>query len=1117
MQRRNSTKFHYLDRRKSASSAKSVHLEYIHPETAERDAQAAASQAFARARARSNTDTTLWPPPRNNDQTRAVGSSSTPDRCNYNSPIKRQQSVRFVREHPSHSIRSNTIVENTTPASTTSTARGRTGRDCIEPRLPTSVSAAGMASAAKGAAGDYINALFTSEEYYTPEDDIASVPSSYRKIRKSRSMFTCSEASIASRGDDQSTSSVIRNQLPSMSASSLNRGVGESTPAARLKAPKSMSFLRGRYDQSMLFSKRRGSVPIALSNNENIKTRSNMETPIKSQPLAFSRSKSINAEKSLRKSMRDGSNDTISMDGKVRKDGSLRNRARKVSNSFKHRLKSLFNLVKGDSDEAEFPPQHIEASKSHIMDPGSLGYTGHGELQFDPTGDEAAISRVPSGVPSLHAVPSYQQLRSRQGSLKSLRSERRVSDERSRVTSWSNSETNTLNTLGSQKNEWDRQRLSVIKENGMHVSSSSARPGTSIYGTSPDTSVRSFQPPLPPRPVPIDSQRIYSALMKRLNDTNKHSQRSEPQRPETVDGFIDTDAVPLRGSSRARDYEKRSSISRATIRHVNSDDPPDASPASKTQKNWIINGPRLDVEPDKSPFHTRSKLDIGKRELWSPTSTIRTCEVREPTGASFKSPPIPHIEKPSSPVKTLSTRSSAFFASPTCHLFRTRSPYRRALQNTMKSEPQSTRLRSPEFNPWMRSLTSLPIRCPSTCESEVDKKLYYTESVYSCTTEEPPAGSLNNNTPAVTENYPRHSTNHGDATIFVNPPVYRPTPPPPPPPLQQRVASSASSVEWKTWLSANISKLEGQGPSGGGSTGTGTDTNIIEYAVPSTRASGHVREKAQINDEDEQIPLEVYRPTRPDSALATIDNHTRAPPQTPRNVPNSSPGYDCGKENEIPERPTTATTTTVLSKSMLRTTPSLSSVRSAQGAPAATTVAKTATEPSKKGASDSVRWRSLAHKPSLSVISGNSTPPPTTTAMMMTSSTMKLVRRTPGSKIHATTPTPSPGFELTVDKNNSGSGRKKGGSTAESSRRIFGAMTMVTNKPENVSPKDGNIAAGGVDGDADADPYGIQGSGVLGPGAEVNPQSIGSKKMVNLFLSSRRKRMASGEDGGVFS
>ncbi|KAI0853602.1 hypothetical protein F5Y00DRAFT_270765 [Daldinia vernicosa] len=1059
MHRRNSTKFYHLDRRKSASSAKSVHLEHIRPETAKRDAQAAASQAFARARERSSTtDTVLWPPPRNSDPAKATGSSSIHDRRNSNSPIKRQQSVRFVREDTTRGTRSNTVVGSMTPAFITSTSQGKTNGNNIEPRLASSASAAGMVSAAKGAAGDYINALLTGEEYYTPEDDIASVPSSYRKIRKSRSMFTCSEASIASRGDDQSPSSITINQLPTMSIGSLNRGVGESMPTTKLKAPKSMSFLSGRYDQSMLFSKRRGSVPMGLSSNESVKTRTNTDVATKSQPSVFSRSKSINADKFLRKSMRDGSNDTLPIDGKIPKEGSLRNRARKVSNSFKHKLKSFFNLGKGDTDGAEFPPQQIEASKSHIMSPNSLGYTGYDEFQFEPPSDEAAISRVPSGVPSLHAVPSYQQLRSRQGSVESLRSERRASDERSRVTSWSNSDANTLNTLSSQKNEWDRQRLSVIKENGMHVSSSSARPNASIYGISPDTSVRSSQPPIPPQPISIDSQRIYSALMKRLNDTNKHSRGSGTQRQESVDGFVDTDTIPPRGSS--RDHDKPLSISRATIRHVISDEFSDLSSARATGSNSISSGLRLDAKLEESPPHSTGKLNTKRQELSSFTSTIKRNE-------TSGSPSVPHADKLSPQARTLSTRSSAFFASPTCHLFRTRSPYRRALQDSMKAEPQNTQTRSPEFNPWMRSLTNLPIRCPSTCESEVDKKMYYAESVYSCTTDEPLTGPPNNNVSQnILDNSLRHPTTHGDATIFVSPPVYRPPPPPPPP--KQRVTSSASSVEWKTWLSANVSKLEG--------TPGRTDTNVMEYAVPSTHPSGHIREEAQINDEDEHVPLEVYKPTRPDSALAEIENSARASPQTPRHAPKDpSPVYDCGKENEVPER------STILSKSVLRTTPSLASMKSGTHEANASV---------KKGVFDSNHRKSLRHTPSLNTLAGNSTP----------TSTRKLVRRQPGYKVHAT-PTTSPGLGLIVDK----SSGKYSGST--NSKRIFG--TMALNKTENVSPKDAV--------EANVDSYGVQGSGIIGPGADAKSESIGSKKIVDLFLSNRRKRIASGEDGGVFS
>ncbi|KAI0112953.1 hypothetical protein F4814DRAFT_420090 [Daldinia grandis] len=1062
MHRRNSTKFHHLDRRKSVSATKSVHLEHIHPETAKRDAQAAASQAFTRARERSITDTTLWPPPRNSDPTRAAGSRGIHDRRNSDSPIKRQQSIRFVRENTTRGTRSNAIAESMTPTFTTSTSQCKTNGNNIEPRLASNASAAGMIFAAKGAAGDYINALLTGEEYYTPEDDIASVPSSYRKIRKSRSMFTCSEASIASRGDDHSSSSITTNQLPTMSAGSLNRGIGDSMPATKLKAPKSMSFLRGRYDQSMLFSKRRGSVPMGLSSNEGVKTRANMEVPMKSQPSVFSRSKSINADRFLKKSMRDGSNDTLLIDGKIPKDGSLRNRARKVSNSFKHKLKSFFNLVKGDTDEAEFPPQQIEASKSHIIDPSSLGYTGYDEFQFEPTSDEAAISRVPSGIPSLHAVPSYQQLRSRQGSVESLKSERRASDERSRVTSWSNSDTNTLNTLsGSQKNEWERQRLSVIKENGMHVSSSSVRPGASTCGISSDTSVRSVQPPTPQQPVSIDSQRIYSALMKRLNDTNKHSRRGEPQMQESFDGFIDTDAIPLRGSS--RDHDKRLPVSRATIRHVISDEFSDQPSAMTTEKNLTSSDLRLDAKLDETPFHSTSTLNTKGREPPSFTSVTKANETSEIASGDLRLPSVPYVDKLSPQARTLSTRSSAFFASPTCHLFRTRSPFRRALQDSMKTEPQNTRTRSPEFNPWMRSLTNLPIRCPSTCESEVDKKMYYAESVYSCTTEEPSTGPLYNNVSRTVDNLPRHSTTHGDATIFVSPPVYRPTPPPPP---KQRVTSSASSVEWKTWLSANVSKLEG--------TSGRADTNVMEYAVPSTRPSGHIREEAQINDEDE--PLEVYKPTRPDSALAAIENNARASPQTPRHVPKgSSPVDDCGKENEVPERPT------IPPKSILRTTPSLASMRSA---------AQEANTSTRKDVFGSNRRKSLAHTPSLNTLAGNSTP----------TSTRKLIRRQPGYKVHAT-PRTSPGLGLIVDK----SSGKDSGST--NSKRIFGPIAIK--KTENVSPKD--IV------DADVDPYGVQGSGILGPGADLSSGSVGGKKIVDLFLTSRRKRIASGEDGGVFS
>ncbi|KAI1141101.1 hypothetical protein F5Y05DRAFT_423914 [Hypoxylon sp. FL0543] len=1054
MYHRNSTKSHVLDRRKSTSSAKSVHLEYIHPETAERDAQAAASQAFARARERSDTETALWPPQRCNDSSGTSLYEGTLERRSNESSIRRQQSVRFVRERVPPSLPQYTISENTVPDSNMSTPKSKIPINSTEPRPIANACGAGMVSAAKGTAGDYINALLTSERY---EDYIASAPSSYRKIRKSRSMFTCSEASssVTSRNYVQTPARVTINQFPLSEEDSPNMQVHERILPAGLKAPKSMSFLRGRRDQSMLFSKRRGSAPMGLSNNGDMGPLNN-RGPMRSHPSAFLRSKTGHADKTFRKTMRDDSNVSFSMDGKLLKDGSLRNRARKASHNFKHKLKGLFSLVKGDADDA-FPPQQIQASRSHVTNLDEPDYMKLDEIQFGLTSDEAALSRVPSGVPSLHAVPSNQQLRSRKGSVESLRSERKASDERSRVTSWSNSDTNTVNTLNSHRVEWERQRLSVIKENGTHISSSSARfPRVTSHTANSTASIRSVPPSTPPQPAAIDSQRIYSALMKRLNDTNKHSRGIQGKEQNSVNDFINTDAIPPRGSSRA--HEGRGFNSPATIRHVTSDGLSDTSSVRTTKRRLVSAGERIKGLQKEPPFHsnnlapTRPDLSTSKS---APLENGSKGLTNEPHNQAVS---VPRIEEPT-PARTLSTRSSAFFGSPTCHLFRTRSPFRRALQDSIRTESQTTQLRSPEYNPWMRSLTGLPIRCPSTCESEVDTKMQYAKSVYSTTTEEP--GTISsNNTPATAEKFPKPPSIHGDATIFVNPPVYRPTQLIPKP----REASSTSSVEWKTWLSANVSKLEDSPYNG--------DTGIIQYAVP-TR-SGHVREEAQIADEDEQPRLEVYKPTRPEGILATIEHNTRTSPHAPRPVEKGTPPIPHhDKENEMPER------SEAPYQIGLRSMPSLASMTPARET-------RAATDPRKKGPFDSTHGKSLVRKSSLNTLAGIPT------------STRRLVRKQPASNNYVT-PTPSPCPKAAAGKDSV----KLGGSG--SSKRELG---LVISKTHSVSPN--------ADLDADTDPYGVQGSGVLGPDTGLNPQSIGSKRIVDLFLSSRRRRIASSEDGGVF-
>ncbi|KAI1504937.1 hypothetical protein F5X99DRAFT_370326 [Biscogniauxia marginata] len=918
-----------------------------------------------------------------------------------------------------------------------------------------------MVSAAKGTAGDYINALITGEEYYRPEDNIASEPSSYRRIRKSKSMFTSPETGMVPGSHARNHASAAVHQLSQPSATSPISWVDENIPPAVLKAPKSMSFLRSRHDQSSQFSDDDGNTPIMSPTKEFARTTNSKGRFPKPQSSLLFRPKQSNIDRAFKKSMRDISDSTISTTGKGSKEGSLRSKARKVSQNFKHKIKNFFTLAKGDGDEGLFPPQQIEARKYHINDLDSPEDDPNEEFQLEIPADECALSRVTSGVPSLHAVPSCQQLRSRQGSVESLRSERKVSDERSRVTSWTNSDTNTLNTMSSNRGEWERQRLSVIKENGMHISSSSARrPALSNPFNHSNSSILPLPPPVPPRPGTVDSQRIYSALMKRLDETQK--QNNEIRRQQSADNFRRFGSVPPRGSSRSR--ESTGPSTPVTIRQVIPDSVSDSESTRTVERKPVTRTTGPGENRRESLCRVGFESNRGRPGLMTSVSAHEVdVETINNQGSS-----VSQIVEPQPLKRTLSSRSSAFFGSPTCHLFRTQSPYRRALQDTMRAATHDQQPKSPDFNPWMCSLSSLPLRCPSTCESEVDQKMHYAESIYSSNTDD--QMSETNNTLSLVDNFPKPPSTHGDATIFVDPPTYKPSPSVPP---EQRIASSTSSVEWKTWLSANVSKLE--------ETSIHPDIKNFEYMLPSARSSGHVRENAQIDDEDEYLdPLEVYQPTRPSSALGSTENNSDTSSHSLQSMTGSlSSKSGLTKEDEIPGPPP------LPPKSLLRSAPSASSMRSTQE------TSEAGTTTTDEGVFDSFRGRSLARMPPINTLAGNQ-------SCGDRPITAKLVKRKPWPKCY-NTPGSSPGLSNAVEQQFG----KLRGSTGSKQR----LNAVVPTKSENVSPRIADTE----------DPYSIDGSGVLGPNGDRNLQALGSKRIVDLFLSSRRRRIASSsEDGRVF-
>jgi hypothetical protein len=245
-----------LSRSKSASSAHSKH-ESIDPQIARQHAHVAATLAFTRAQERSSADTGHS---RSHSKSRNGGGSF--ERQPYSQPaefstnaehvIKRQQSVRFAgpnavqkRQSTNNRASQPPIQHRASTATLRPVAMTTTAPVPAVYRPPSRSSSIGMTSIGKPTAESFATALQVYDEYYTQEPEMPSTPSSYRRLRKSKSMFSPLKATphvfYTNGTPDRDTSSNIggRNSIIE------SRTLGLPSHQAPLRAPKSMSFLRG--------------------------------------------------------------------------------------------------------------------------------------------------------------------------------------------------------------------------------------------------------------------------------------------------------------------------------------------------------------------------------------------------------------------------------------------------------------------------------------------------------------------------------------------------------------------------------------------------------------------------------------------------------------------------------------------------------------------------------------------------------------------------------------------------------------------------------------------------------------------------------------------------------
>ncbi|KEY68608.1 hypothetical protein S7711_05788 [Stachybotrys chartarum IBT 7711] len=812
-----------LGRSKSTNSiptSNSLHvLQNINPAVAERDAHIAATLSYHRAhRAAPGSTTNVTTRCSVAGLGRSNSSVSRREMAEPNgvtgredgggsSNLRRQQSVRFAG--PSAQSKrplAARAIENRSRRSDHASTSRNSGHDVLPaPKLARHI-------------------LYPESDCYTLEDDIVSIQSSYRKLRKSKSMFTSSGVSQADFSfGNHGLGKSKRTQDDASLASSRVENVPPKKPATpHLRAPKSMSFLqhRGQREASRVSSRAENDLAVQLA-RERFRDQVEQQSKLKTYPSMFFRSRSKGTESALgfRKSMRNSSNSSAPMPSAfagdvivIPKHGGLRGTVRKVSKTLKSKMKGLFSRPRSSN---ETRPDGWGATTSESEAECALD-----EASF-AVPEEASLSRVQSHVPSLHAIASSQQMRSRQGSLEcGERDDEPVQDDKSRVTSWTDSTTNTVKSVGFT-GDWERQRLSIIKENGTHVSTTSlSKP---LHGQA-----------LPSSGTTAESQRVYAALMEKLEDMK---QRDDRLRKKSVEDFRIHGIAPPRSSS--VDHAESQGWSPATIRCVPTNDDvfqdkamettrDSASPDSLTKGQQLLapyrQAPQGIIPPGPYPYTTRRQETSHESSSDKTTNNLAPSEHRT----------------------AYASRSSAFFASPPSHLFRTASPYRRALRENMKAAQVGTVGQVSETN-YLKSLSelSLPIRQPSSIGSERLIRSDDAASVYSINLEDDKMCQAKHEPTWMDPGDPSQGQRHGDATIFVSEPKCRTAQ------LHQRDFSAASSVEWKTWLSANVSKLEASTLPAGP-----THRAATPYSLP---LLGHVREDAEI--ESVQVTPKVERTT----------------------------------------------------------------------------------------------------------------------------------------------------------------------------------------------------------------------------------------------------------------
>lgn len=384
----------------------------------------------------------------------------------------------------------------------------------------------------------YLRNLQTSQEEYAGFR-ISSLPSSYQKLRKSKSMFNPRNhrPAIITGGSTQESAQI-------------NRAHPASSPRLR----RSFSFVRDS-DNASTHTDQHTIQDIAVQIARDKFLRQAENQPSEDDSYSVPSGKTQKMQKAFRRTVRTSSTNsygsgvvsaTTPFADRITKRG-FGNKARSLSVSLKNRLKRVFSRTP-DAEEA-LPIQQVDAGRLHFGD--SISPSSGVDQQYHPvpSPNHDIVRNTISRESMLIDIPKLLDKPSNPGSIRSVRSDDDISNTRSRATSWTDS--TATNTITSNQTK-EKKRLSIIQENGGPYQPSSP---IRHYGDLGSLFHQPFRSNSVGARAGIDSRRIYSAIQKRIDERKRNGPSSEESESVTEkgpenDGFQPFDTEPVSLSSR---------------------------------------------------------------------------------------------------------------------------------------------------------------------------------------------------------------------------------------------------------------------------------------------------------------------------------------------------------------------------------------------------------------------------------------------------------------------------------------------------------------------------------------------------------------------------------------